>query len=636
MTKFLTLDIETHDEFIGLKMGSGWIYKLKNDSTKYEVIGVAVITHDGFKNYITDFSLLRPLIEKHDVIIGHNLQYDLGGLMTLGLSDVIKDKPIIDTYVMSKLFDSSLMNYDLDFLGNKYLNKSKSNQKLVDAVIKADIYPWLKKEIKEKDKAEKNGETYTRSFNEKTTKKVLKWCKSNMRMIQTHCYDVMSEYAIQDTVVTKELFRYFQHGELYEDIMPLAYKYSFVVHITMAYRIRGVRVDLNAARRAIIDIEPIVIDMFNQVYEIAGQEFNIRSSLDMAKVFEILGIAFKVTAKDNPSFTSDWMKSQAHPICQLITKIRSYKLIVDTFIKKIIHMQQEILGLSAEEVDKLEYGMVYPQLHVLRAKTGRFSSTDPNIQQIPKRDKVLGPICRSMFVPFPDEKWYSADYSNQEGRIHLHFAHLLNCPGTEDYLNEFLKNPKFDTHARVAELCEIERDAAKTIYLGKSYGMGGASTCKKLGLPTVLWTPKDSDTPIEVAGDTGKQIISKFNEMIPYLKDLSDKCTESLKSKKYIKTICGRKLRPEVVLEQGKFKSLYYRAMSLLSQGSAVDQLIEAMTLAYISGVNITCVVHDEMNWSSGDETTSLIVKECMESAVKLVLPQYIDVGVGDSWADAK
>ena len=633
MTKYLTLDIETHDEFIDMDYGSGWVYKLKYDSDKYEVIGVAVITHDGHKEYITDFSLLKNLIESHDVIIGHNLSYDLGGLLTIGLESSIKDKPIIDTYIMSKLYDSSLMNYSLDFLSKKYLNKSKDNQLLIDTVVDNDLYPWLKKDIKARDKAEKKGEVFKRVVDEK---KVLKWVKSHMRLIQQHHKDVISHYALQDTILTYCLFKKLQYSELYDDMLKMSLKYSFVIHITMSYRIRGIRVDLMATREAVKEIQPFVSNMYKNIYSLAGQEFNINSFKQMAEVFDKLNIPYNSTSKGNPTFTSAWMKSQNHDICKIIYKLRSYELVLNTFVKKILLMQQEILGLTSEEVDKLDYGVVYPELHLLRAKTGRFSSTNPNIQQIPKRDKFLGPICRRMFVPFKNEKWYSLDYSNQEGRLHLHYAILLNCSGTEVYLDEFNKDSTFDVHSKVAELCKIERSPAKGIYLGISYGMGGGKTCRELGLPTKMWTPDNSDVAIEIAGDEGRILINTFNEMLPYLKELSNKCTDSLKSKKYIKTVCGRKLRPEIVVENKKFKSLYYRALNLLSQGSAADQLIEAMIYIYKAGVQVSCVVHDEINLSSNRYEDASISSHLMYEAVQLVVPQYISIGCGDNWDDAK
>ena len=199
-----------------------------------------------------------------------------------------------------------------------------------------------------------------------------------------------------------------------------------------------------------------------------------------------------------------------------------------------------------------------------------------------------------------------------------------------------MNDSQFDTHKKVAELCSIDRSTAKTIYLGKSYGMGGASTCHNLGLPTTYWTPENSEIPIEVAGYEGKQLIKKFNEMMPYLLDLSEKCTSSLKSKRYIKTLGGRKLRPEVVIENKKFVSLYYRALSLVAQGSGADQLIDAMIILYKKGIKITCVVHDEINVCIWHHQQADIVKESMESAIKLVIPQHVDIGIGDSWDAAK
>ena len=437
--KYLTLDIETRDDYIGLGLGSGWVYKLRDqklgkDNDKYEVLGVALKLDDGgksiyLKQCIQSYISLRQSIIEHDVIIGHNLSYDLGGLCTLDadIAALIKDKPIIDTYVMAKLYDSSLMNYDLDFLANKYLNKKKDNQKLVDAILDADIYPWLKKEIKDKEKAEKQGKTYTRVLNEK---KVLKWAKSNMQILQEHCFQVVRDYAIQDVELTRKLFDYFQNSELYSDINSISTKYSFVIHITNEMREQGIRVDLNATRKAVTDIQPILTEMYQGVYKISEKQFNINSPNQMQEVFDKLGISYLLTKKGNPTFTSKWMKKQPHEICKLISKIRSYQLVLNTFVIKTLKMQEIILDKTAEEIDNLDYGVIYPQLNILRAKTGRFSSSDPNIQQIPKRDPLLGPICRRMFVPWDGTQWCSADFSNQEGRIHLHLAHLLECSGT--------------------------------------------------------------------------------------------------------------------------------------------------------------------------------------------------------------
>lgn len=637
MTRYLTLDIETRDDYMDKKtmdLGAGWVFKLLFPSTeKYCVLGVAIITHEGHKEYITEFDRLRNIINDHDVIIGHNLSYDLGGLMTIGLADHIKDKRIIDTELLGKLFDSSLHKYDLNGLSSKYLNMNKSNDELVNAVIDADIYPWLKKELTAKKKADKKEEEYTRSVD---PKKILKWVKSNMQILQKHCPQVVEEYAIQDVVVTKGLFNYFKHSELYKNILDIAEYYSFVIHITMSYRIRGVRVDLNACRQSVLDVQPIVTDLCDQIYKHAGREFNMRSPIQMAEVFDSLEIHYNSTKAGNGSFTSKWMKKQPHPICQLIAKVRSYMLILDTFIKKVLEMQEKIYDITPDQVDKMAYGMVYPAMNVLRAKTGRFSCTTPNIQQIPKRDEILGPICRKMFVPFEGETWYSLDYSNQEGRIHLHYATLFKCPGAKEYLQEFLDNPQFDMHTKVADLCGIQRSAAKTIYLGLSYGMGGGSTCVALGLPTRWWTPEDREEPILVAGKEGKELLDRYHEMIPYMNKLKEITTKSLKSKGNIKTIGGRKLRPERVLEGKTFKGYYYRALSLLSQGSAADQIIAAMILAYKLHIPVVCVVHDEINISSNNYEDATNLKKCMISAIKFVVPQYVDIGQGENWDDAK
>lgn len=641
--KYLVIDFETKDPYIGRKLGAGWVFAFnKVPGNDFKVLGCGIrcswnqeetvywdLTEDISVILLCRLVDLQDYIDEADVLIMHNASYDLGCLKALGIDP--KDTPIIDTEIMAKLFDSSLMSYGLDYLGEKYLSHKKDKGGLARAAVEADIFPWLKREEAAKAKSEKLGEEYVRTVDEV---KASKWAITNMDLMQEHCYDAVAKYACLDVDLTWDLFNYFKKNSDQVNLLNLTHKYSFATYPCLDYRQRGIRIDLNRAREALTKMQPLITSMYDKVYQIAGEEINIKSSKQLPPVFDKLEIAYPLTDKGNPSITSPWLEKQEHPICKAIITARKYKNITDNFIRKMIDMQEYTLGLPREDVDNQHYGRIYPELHVLRAKTGRFSSTSPNIQQIPTRDKVLGKICRSIFVPEEGESWFSLDYSNQEGRLQVHYASLLGCSGSEEFVNEFDKDNKFDVHQKVADLCGISRNDAKTINLGLSYGMGGGKLCRALGLPVELWKPPDSNHNVEVAGAKGKAIINNYHSMVPYLKELSDRCLEKLKEAKHIKTLGGRRLKPDYIINKGKVKWMYYKALNQLIQGSAADQLIAAMTLAYKAKLPVTMVVHDEMNMS-GNLNQAKDLQNIMLDAILMAVPSFVDIGTGDDWSEA-
>jgi DNA polymerase-1 len=279
-----------------------------------------------------------------------------------------------------------------------------------------------------------------------------------------------------------------------------------------------------------------------------------------------------------------------------------------------------------------KYGLVFPELNLLEARTGRFSSSNPNIQNIPKRDKEFAKLCRAMFTCTKrDSKWYSLDWSNQEGRLQLHYAVLKDFKGSRDWLSRFLDNPKVDTHSIVAEMMGgVPRDTAKTIYLGKSFCMGRAKTAKRLGLPTeIVETDRGQ---MLTSGKEATKLIEKYEEAFPYLTELQKDCMKVIKDRGYITTIGGRKCqRPPQI----KGKEYDYKAISLLIQGSAADQMYHALTIADQEGIDIKCIVHDEFN-IEGTREDALKMKQIMETCVKMKVPSVAEVKEGTSWGDIK
>lgn len=609
MNRYLVVDIETKDPYIDRGLDAGWVYKMRVKDSDYKVLGVAYRTHEGKTGYTLDLKLLQDMINDHTHIIAHNASYDLGGLMSLGL--VVKDKPLFDTEVMSRLFNSSLMTHNLDYIGFKYLRKKKNNQELIDSVRQLDIVPYGIQDTKRKAK----DPNYKREVNDK---KCLDFAKKSLDILQELDYNVVSKYAIQDVELTYRLFDYFMRAGV---DLALAEKYSFVTHICLAYRLKGVRVDLKRAKEIRDSLAPAVDTLLAKVYELAGKEFNINSTQQIAAVFRDLGIEYNVN-EDTGNATIDkaWMADQPYPICKAINDYRQTNKIYKDFICAIIEMQ-EFTGHANDD-----FGRVYPSINLMRANTGRFSCSSPNIQQIPSpdRDAHFGTLCRSIFVPEEGEKWFSLDYSNQEIRIQVHYASLLNCDGADLFVLEYQNNPKFKAHNKVAEMTGLSVPEAKALNLGISYGMGLEKMAKSL----------------KCSIPEAKEMKKRYSELCPYLTELDKAAKEKLKSAGYIRTIMGRKIAldaPTTDEETGEKKTYEYKALNKLIQGSACDQTIEAMIRAYKENIPVLFPVHDEL-CMSGTVEQARRLKEIMESAVKLAVPVVAGLNEegGRSWAEAK
>ena len=176
-------------------------------------------------------------------------------------------------------------------------------------------------------------------------------------------------------------------------------------------------------------------------------------------------------------------------------------------------------------------------------------------------------------------------------------------------VNLYKENPKFDLHAVVAKMAGIERDHAKTINLGVSYGMGKP----KLAASLKTTIPR------------AVNLLNRFHEAVPYLLSLDNICKKSMKIKGHIKTIGGRRLRNE-----SKFE---YKALNKLIQGSAADQTYACMVAAYRAGITILFPIHDELTLS-GTLEEAQILQNIMQNTVKLEVPSVSEILGGESWGE--
>jgi DNA polymerase I-like protein with 3'-5' exonuclease and polymerase domains len=640
MTKYLTFDFETVDPYIGRKLGAGWVYGMNVPNHDFEVLGVSTLYSDWVDQrpaYGTEGldQWERPVRyprRSHQIVgdisdytlVAHNAQYDLG--CAHFLSWPVKDMPIYDTEVMARLHDSSLISYSLDNLASLYLGENKNNDLLVQAIKDHDLYPWLKSEQKKRTKTHwdiinpaypdnkvKRVETWyekpaVRDWSRHKEKALLDWAKSNMKIIQTVAPDVMAFYANKDVELTWKLFEFFK-SKFDDDMMKRALFLSSMAHVCIDYRVRGVPVDLDAVRQAQRDIGPLADAKKAEIFAEAGYEFNINSSQEKGEVLTKRGATVPRQEEDPTKFsvTSKWMEKQDDKICALLIDYGKYNKIKRDTFDKLIEIQQYTVGPDAY---KGSVGRVYPELNLLRARTGRFSSSGPNIQNIPKHHDVLGPMCRSLFIPFPGEKFYSLDYSNQEGRLQLHYAVLLKIQGAQEVLDHFRTDPRYDLHQHVATICGIMRNEGKTINLATSYGMGLPLLAQKLGCTKSQASAK-------------KKLV---NKKVPYVFGLSKTAEATMIHNGFIKTLGGRRLKREIGFE--------YKTFNKLIQGSASDQTIMAMRKAYDLGLPVLFPVHDELCMSSANPEDGIALQKCMVEAYELVVPTVVDIGEGRNWKE--
>lgn len=597
--EIVVIDFETYDPYLRRKMGPGWVYGKNVPNSDFQVLGAALKVNGHTSIYTTKIDTIREYVDSADALIMHNAQYDLGCLTCLGID--YSHCKIVDTAIMSRLYNSSAPSHGLDALAKKHLKVNKGGQTMAKAVLDAGIYPLTKK-----DQA---------AGTHPPLDKVLKWTYENMAEVQEHCYDAVAEYAKLDADLTWDLYKFFDSKldkQLYE-------YYSFFAVICNDMRNRGVRINLDTIRSNMVQLRPKIAGLFAKVYEIAGEEFNIKSIKDVPRVFDKLGIVYPKTDKGNPSITTPWMEKQEHPLCKAIIKARKYKNIVDNFMEKLLHLQSYTLGVSQEEIDNLKYGRLYPELNLMRAKTGRFSCSNPNVQQIPTRDEELGPLCRAIFEPEEGDEWFSLDFSNQEGRIQIHYATLLGCSGAEDIAEQFHKDPAFDIHQHIADMAGIDRFTAKTINLGLSYGMGIEKLGESLGL-----------TKAEA-----EELKAKYNSFAPYLRQLTQMCKKAIQKNGSIKTLGNRRVAMEPPTYINGQKVLFdYKALNQLIQGSAADQTMAAMRMAYDEGINMLFPVHDEINISGTIEDAQRL-KYIMENCIPLNIPCLTEIGQGKDWSEA-
>jgi DNA polymerase I-like protein with 3'-5' exonuclease and polymerase domains len=426
-------------------------------------------------------------------------------------------------------------------------------------------------------------------------------------------------------------------------------------------RFLGVRVDVQRASELKRELTRKEERLIHQVQIETGIDTQIWAARSIAKVFDKLKLPYSRTEKtDSPSFTKNFLSNHEHPIVKMIAEARKINKVNTTFIDTILNFEHN--------------GRIHAEINQIRSDdggtvTGRFSYQNPNLQQIPARDPNTGPLIRSLFIPEEGCKWGCFDYSQQEPRLVAHYALKFGLPSVNTIADSYESDPSTDFHKIVADMADIPRLQAKTINLGLFYGMGKAKLQAELG----------------VTKFKAEELFERYHSKVPFVKQLMNKIMNAASNKGQIKTLLGRRCRfpkYEPVLrgsdwgtfvpaedhermlelqdmgeylkdEEGELlkdtdgnpqrnywhnnptrRAFTYKALNKLIQGSAADMTKKAMLDLYKEGILPHIQIHDELDISiDGNEDK---IKEIMENAVDLTVPNKVDCESGPNWGSIK
>jgi len=596
--KEIAIDLETCDPNME-SYGPGWP---RNDGF---IVGYAVAV-DGWAGYYPvahagGGNLDRRLVEKwmKDVLatpadkIMHNAAYDVGWLKAAGYT--INGR-IIDTMLAAPLLDENRFSFSLNSLGFDYLQEIKSEAGLKQAASDFGVHP--KKEL---------------------------WKLPAM---------YVGDYAEQDAALTLKLYQHFKPLIRKEELESIFNLETDLLPVLIDLTYKGIRFDREKCVQLIDQFKKREKELHKELKRIVGKDVEIWAADSIAKAFDTLSIPYHKTSAGAPSFTKGFLDNVEHPVAKMIVEAREVNKTHGTFL-------EPYLGYSEKD------GRIHPHVNQLRSDdggtvTGRLSMANPNLQQVPARHEVIGPLVRSLFLPEEGQLWAANDFSQQEPRIMVHYATLLNLPGADEAAEGYRNDDSTDFHQMVADMAGVSRKAAKTIGLGLMYGMGKAKMAGSLGLE------------LEEADD----LIRKFHLNVPFLKGTVNAVMKRIDhnaANGTIRTLLGRKCRfplwepmewgvnkalpyDEAIIKYGQRvkRAFTYKGLNKLIQGSAADQTKAGMVALHKAGYRVLLQVHDEVALSVATKKEAEEAAQLMIEAVRLEVPSRVDVEIGPSWGEAK
>jgi len=589
----IAIDLETRDPDLKSK-GSGAI--IGNG----EVVGIAVavpgrkfyfpIAHGSGPNMDRKKTLewFKDICESDAIKIFHNAMYDVCWIRSMGLKI---NGQIVDTMIAASLIDENRFRFDLNSLSWDYLGHGKNESAL-------------------------NEEAKSRGLDPKADM----WQLPAM---------YVGSYAEKDAELTLELWQIFKKELLHQDVESIFELETDLFPCLVDMRFLGVRVDVERAHKLKQQLTSQEETLLHQIKKETGIDVQLMAARSVAKVFDKLGLPYERTAKSQaPSFTKNFISNHEHPVVRMIAKARETNKAHTTFIDTIIkHEHKGRIHADINQIRSDQGGTV----------TGRFSYSNPNLQQLPARNKDLGPLIRSIFIPEKGHRWGSFDYSQQEPRLVVHYAALHKFPSVNDVIDNYENDTSTDFHQVVADMAKIPRSQAKVINLGLFYGMGKAKLQAELG----------------VSKDKAAELFDQYHAKVPFVKQLMNSASNRAQERGQIRTLLGRLCRfhlwepnqfgmhkalpHEDALQEhgpGIRRAFTYKSLNKLIQGSAADMTKKAMLDLYKNGIIAHVQIHDELCISVKDQEQADKIVEIMQDAVTLEVPNKVDCELANTWGD--
>lgn len=559
------------------------------DPMQADLVGIAVSTQAGKASYIamnapgmdadSALEVLRPVFtDTRKLFVGHNLKYDYIVLHRAGLTPA---DTIFDTMIAAYLLDPS-QQLKMDTLAEKYLGYQPI---AIDTLIGSG---------------------------------------KKQRSIADAPRDQVAVYACEDADITFRLYQILKEGLEKDELTSVAHEIEFpLVTVLARMELNGIRIDQQMLEGFSSSLAEDMRTLEAEIFQEAGTEFNINSP---AQLGDILFNKLKLPSGKKTA-TGKYSTSEA-VLSDLAVRYRLPSLILD---------YRSLAKLRSTYVEALpplihpETGRIHTSYNQNVAATGRLSSSNPNLQNIPIRTE-RGREIRKAFIPAEGFKLVAADYSQIELRVIASMAE-------DEAMKEAFRNEE-DIHARTAKeifglegLDEVDRDQrrkAKEVNFGIPYGVSSFGLAQRLG----------------ISNNEGKQIIDAYFDRFPGIARYIDQTKDFARQHGYVKTLLGRRRYiPDINARNFNVRGFAERtAINMPIQGTAADMIklamirIDQLLREKAYGTRMLLQVHDELVFEVPEDEVSVVVPEitaAMESAMKLDVPVKVEAGVAENWLDA-
>lgn len=528
---------------------------------------------------------LKEVLVVPRLLVGANLMYDLEWLRAEGVT--APGSRFFDIQYAEPLLDEEARSYSLETIANKHFKEGKETPLL---------YQWC---------ADSFG-------GPATAKQAANFWRAPPSLV--------GPYAETDARLPMRI-RQIQQARLAEEgLSDLCDLECRLIPLLLDMRFLGVKIDVAKAEQLALHLRQQAAHFQAKIPGV-----DVWSNASLAQMFDREKIEYLRTEAGNPSFTKEWLTSCTHPIAQVVSNIRLFEKAANPFIESYL-------------LNSHHQGRVHCMFHPLRSDdfgtvTGRLSSSNPNLQNIPSRNKELAPLLRGLFIPEEGCRWRRADHSQIEYRLLVHYA---VGRGAEAMRERYRLDPDTDYHDLTIAMVQegtgitLDRRPAKNLNFGLVYGMGKEKLTRSLG----------------VSPDVGAQLYEAYFEALPAVRETLQSAQRLAARRGYIKTILGRRRRFNR-LETDQFgveqRSHTHKALNACLQGGAADIIKKGMVDCFEAGVfEVTGVphltVHDELDFS--DENTAATeqafkeTKHILETCVSLQVPLEVKMDVGATWGD--